>query len=65
LLDIHQNNYVERLSIDDNGVKSFNVLATSLSVLHNYFDGPNKIIFKSVFSFFRYFSKKIFPCGSI
>jgi len=24
----HQNNYVERLSIDDNGVKSFNVLAT-------------------------------------
>jgi len=32
----HQNNYVKRLSID--GVKSFNILTTNLSVLHNYFD---------------------------
>jgi len=39
----HQNNYVERLRI---GGKSFNILA-SLNVLHNFFDGPNKIIFKS------------------
>jgi len=47
LLD-HQNNYVERLNVDD---KSFKVLkAISLNVLHNYFDGPNKIIFRSVSS---------------
>jgi len=35
----YQNNYVERLNINDiNAVKSFNIPATSLSVLHNYFD---------------------------
>jgi len=49
----HQNNYVERLSIDDNVdnnvAKSFDILATNLSVLYNYL-GPNKIIFKSVSS---------------
>jgi len=44
LLD-HQNNYVERLNIDDNTAKSFNVLLTNLNVLHNYFYDPNKIIF--------------------
>jgi len=46
----HQNNYVERLSVDDDAAKSFNILATSLSVVHNYFDGPNNIIFRSVSS---------------
>jgi len=45
----HQNNYVERLNINNNA-KSFNILAISLSVLHNYFDGPNNIIFRSVSS---------------
>jgi len=39
-----QNNYVERFSVDDNVVKNFNIL------VHNYFDGANKIIFTSVFS---------------
>jgi len=40
LLD-HQNIYVERLSVDDsNAANSFNILATSLNILHNYFDGP-------------------------
>jgi len=48
LLD-HQNNYVERLNDDDSVAKSFNNLAISLSVLHNYFGGPNKIIFKSIY----------------
>jgi len=43
LLD-HQNNYVKRLSVNDNGAKSFNILE-NLNVLHNYFDGSNKIIF--------------------
>jgi len=47
---LDQNIYVERLSIDDNAAKSFNILAISLSVLHNYFNGPNKIILKSVSS---------------
>jgi len=47
LLD-YQNNYVERLSIDDNAAKSFNILAINWNVLHNYFDDPCKIIFRSV-----------------
>jgi len=59
LLD-HQNNYVERLSIDDNAEKSFNILAISLNILHNYFDGPNKIIVRSVSSWiFRFFSRTV------
>jgi len=48
LLD--QNNYVESLSVDNNAAKSFNIRATSLNVLHDYFDDPNKFIF-SVSSF--------------
>ncbi|EGI58923.1 hypothetical protein G5I_13039 [Acromyrmex echinatior] len=39
LLD-YQNNYIRRLSVDDNAVKSSNTLAvTGLSVLYNYSDG--------------------------
>jgi len=34
----------------DDARKSFNILATSLSMLHNYFDGPGKIIFRSISS---------------
>jgi len=41
---------VEYLSVDDNAATSFNILAINLSILHNYFDDPNKIIFKSVSS---------------
>jgi len=40
----HQNNYV-----NDDAAKSFNIMTSSLNVLHNYFDGPNKIIFISIF----------------
>jgi len=29
---------VERLSVDDNVAKNFNIIAINLSVLHNYFD---------------------------
>jgi len=32
----HQNNYVERLSVDNNAAKNFNNLAISLNVLHNF-----------------------------
>jgi len=45
----YQNNYLERLKIDKTA-KSFNILATSLSILHNYFDGLNKTILRSVSS---------------
>jgi len=39
---------------------NFNILVTSLKILHNYFDGKNKIIFRSVSSqIFRFFSKII------
>jgi len=48
LLD-YQNNYLKYLSVNDNAAKSFNILAISLSVLHNYFD-LNEIIFRSVAS---------------
>jgi len=47
-LAIFQNNYVERLSVEDSIDKNFNILETSLNILHNYFDDPNNIIFKSV-----------------
>jgi len=40
------NNYIERLSVNNNAAKRFNILENSLNLLHNYFDGPNKIIFK-------------------
>jgi len=41
----YQNYYVGRLSylLMSNAVKSFDVLATSLHVLHNYFDGLTKL----------------------
>jgi len=64
LLD-HQNNYVERLSVDNNAAKNFNILVTSLNVLHNYFDDLNKIIFRSVSitpKFLGISAKPFFPC---
>jgi len=42
--------------------KSFNILATSLSVLHNYFDSSNKIVFRSVIKFLNTSEKSFFPC---
>jgi len=42
-----KNNYAERLNVDDKVAKSFDILAIRLDVLHNYFDGPTKIIFRS------------------
>jgi len=60
LLD-HQNNYVENLSVDDYAVKSFDTLATSLSALQNYFDGPTKL-FLDLAKFLDTFAKLFFPC---
>jgi len=39
-------------------LKSFNILATSLSVLHNYSDGVTKL-FSVSSKIFKYFSKTI------
>jgi len=44
LLD-HQNNFVEILKISCNAAKNFDILATSLSVLHDYFDSSAKLFF--------------------
>jgi len=62
-LDI-QNNYVERLSVDDTAAKYFNILATRLSISNNYFNGPNKIIFRcDVAKFLDTSIKWFFPCS--
>jgi len=63
LLD-HPNNYVERSSVNDNAAKNFNILAIGLSVLHNYFDDSNKIIFRFVATFLD-ISTKFFPCTKV
>jgi len=39
-----KNNFVETLKIMSNPAKHFNVLATSLSILHNYFDSSTKLL---------------------
>jgi len=44
LLD-RQNNFVGTLKIMSDAAKNFDILATSLSVLHNYFDGSTKFTF--------------------
>jgi len=41
----HQNNFVGILKIMSNAAKNFDILATSLSVLHNYFDSSTKLPF--------------------
>jgi len=44
---LDQNNYVEILKITNNAAKNFDILVTSLSVLHNYFDSSTKLLFWS------------------
>jgi len=41
--------------------KVFNILAISVSVLHNYFANPNKIIFRFVTKFLDTSVKTFFP----
>jgi len=48
LLD-HQSNFIKILKIVSNVAKNFDMLTTSLSVLHNYFDST-KLFFWSVSS---------------
>jgi len=44
LLD-HQNNFVGTLKVMSNAAKNFDILATSLSVLYNYFGNSTKLLF--------------------
>jgi len=41
----YQNNFVGILKIMSNAAKNFDILATGLSVLHNYFNSLTKIFF--------------------
>jgi len=63
LLDF-QNNYVERLSIDDNAAKSFNILATNLNILHNY-DRTKLFSDLYVAKFLNTSVKLVFPCKKL
>jgi len=59
LLD-HQNDFVETLKTINNTVKNFDILATSLSVLRNYFDSSTKLLLICIqLKFFRSFSKTV------
>jgi len=49
ILSNYQNNYVKRSSVTSKVAKNFDILATSLSVIHNYFDDP--INFSSYLAF--------------
>jgi len=42
LLD-HQNNHAGNSNVTSNAVKNFNILAISISVLHNYFNSLTKL----------------------
>jgi len=44
LLD-HQNNFIEISKIMSGAEKNFDILATGLNVLHNYFDSSTKLPF--------------------
>jgi len=39
-----ENNFVRTLKIMSNAAKHFNMLTTSLSILHNYFDSSTKLL---------------------
>jgi len=43
LLD-YQNNFVETFKKKNNAETNFDILVTSLSVLHNYFDNSTKLL---------------------
>jgi len=44
LLD-YQNNFVGILKIMNNAARNFDILATNLNVLYNYFDSSTKLLF--------------------
>jgi len=44
----HQNNYAECSNVDDKALQQKVLIIVNVSI--NYFDGPNKIKFRPVFS---------------
>jgi len=46
----YENNFIKTLKIMSNAAKSFHILATGLSTLHNYFDNSTKLFFWPVSS---------------
>jgi len=44
----------------NNASKSFNILAISLNVLHNYFNGPTKLVLDLYLIKFLYISARSF-----
>jgi len=59
----HQNNNVGHSNIMSNIVKNFDILATSLSILHNYFDGLIKLFLDLYLAkFLDALAKLFFPC---
>jgi len=70
----YQNNYVENSSVMSNAAKNFDILATSLNILYNYFDNPTKLFLNlnlvkflntSAKSFFLYTEFHIFLMFSL
>jgi len=61
----HQNNFVGILKILNNAAESFDILAISLSVLRNYFDGLTKL-FSDLYpaKIWDLSAKLFFPCGT-
>jgi len=45
---LNHQNFVKTLKIMNNTAKSFDILAISLSVPHNYFNNSTKLLFSSV-----------------
>jgi len=40
---LYQNNYGRNSSVMSRAAKSFNIIATNLRILYNYFDNPTKL----------------------
>jgi len=66
ILLVYQNNFVEILKIMSNANK-IDILATSLSVLHNYFHSLTKLLYQSFSNLYPakildLSAKPFFPC---
>jgi len=62
LIGNYQNNYARRLSIMSDVAKNFDILATNLSILHNYCDGLIKLFSNLYLAKFLDILAKFFPC---
>jgi len=61
----HQNYYVGRSSIMSNATKNFDILAISLSVLHNYFGLIKLFLDLYLAKSLNTLAKSFFPCNII